>query len=189
MARPSKNQERREAYLPVLAEAFVELGYRRATTAVLASRLGIRENQLYRIWPDKKSMFIDMIDYVYQRSRKHWQQVIDNRPETQSPIEALRDYTAEHYSDDRMYRVVFAGLSETDDPDVRAALRRMYKRYHAFLVELIGSDKNDPVATMQAWLLVGAGVVCDLGIELNTLTKKERRSLVHAAAAMLGASR
>ena len=49
MPRPSKADERRRELLPLVAEAFSELGYRRATTAELAARCGVQENILYRL--------------------------------------------------------------------------------------------------------------------------------------------
>lgn len=64
MARPSQASEQRERILPVLAATFAELGYRRTTTATLAERCEVRENILYRLWADKKAMFIAVIDYV-----------------------------------------------------------------------------------------------------------------------------
>ena len=48
--------ERRAEFIPILANAFAELGYRRATTAELARRCDVQENILYRLWPDKRSM-------------------------------------------------------------------------------------------------------------------------------------
>ena len=46
MPRPNQTLEKRRELLPVIARAFAELGYRRATTAELARRCGVRENIL-----------------------------------------------------------------------------------------------------------------------------------------------
>ena len=63
MPRPSQSNEKRRQLLPVVARTFAELGYRRVTTAELAKRCNVRENILYRLWPDKKAMFVAAIDY------------------------------------------------------------------------------------------------------------------------------
>jgi AcrR family transcriptional regulator len=63
--------------LPLVARAFADLGYRRATTAALAKRCGVRENVLYRAWPDKKAMFIASIEFVWQLSMDIWQGLVE----------------------------------------------------------------------------------------------------------------
>ena len=65
MANPSKIQQRRREFTPLVAMAFIELGYRGTTTAQLARRCGVRENVLYRVWPTKKAMFLDAVEYVF----------------------------------------------------------------------------------------------------------------------------
>ena len=49
MPRPDRSPDRRRELAPVLARAFAELGYRRATTAELAERCGVQEKALYRL--------------------------------------------------------------------------------------------------------------------------------------------
>ena len=72
MPRISQIDEKRKELLPIVAQTFAELGYRRATTAELALRCEVRENILYRIWSDKKAMFIASIDYVYEQAASVW---------------------------------------------------------------------------------------------------------------------
>ena len=62
MPRPDQSAEKRNELLPIIAETFTRLGFRRTTTAELAKRCKVRENILYRLWPDKKAMFIAAID-------------------------------------------------------------------------------------------------------------------------------
>ncbi len=71
-----KGTERKPDFLPLIAETFVERGYRRTTTAQLAKCCGVRENELYRIWPNKKLMFLDSIQYVFDNSVQAWSEGI-----------------------------------------------------------------------------------------------------------------
>ena len=64
MPRPNRTAERRRELIPVIARAFTELGYRRSTTAELARRCEVQENILYRLWPDKRAMFIAAIEHM-----------------------------------------------------------------------------------------------------------------------------
>ncbi len=56
MPRPNRSEERRAEFLPTLASAFAEHGYRKTTTATLAEACGVQEPALYRLWPDKRAM-------------------------------------------------------------------------------------------------------------------------------------
>ena len=115
----------------MIAAAFAELGYRRATTAELAARCDVQENTLFRLWGDQKSD-------VPRRDRPHIHglgralataaQRRSRRPHTRGNV--CFDYEASHHGETGLYRIVFAGLSEADDPEIAAALRRMFRRYH-----------------------------------------------------------
>src|SRR5262245_55832763 len=122
MPRPDRSVERRRELAPVLARAFAELGYRRATTAELAQRCGVQEKALYRLWADKRAMFLAALDQVFAESEALWAQLSSERGQGGSTAERLLAYEAEHHGEHRLYRIVFAGLSEADDPHVREAL-------------------------------------------------------------------
>jgi AcrR family transcriptional regulator len=168
----------------VIAKAFAELGYRRATTAQLARRCGVRENILYRLWPDKKAMFIAAIDYVYQMSAAIWQKLIEEGDGSASTAERLLRYEAEHYGESGLQRIIFAGLSETDDPQIRKALRLMYDRFQRFIRRQIAAHRDGrtgcaaPDAALCAWAVVGLGNVSNIGRELGLLTEKGRKRLI-----------
>ncbi len=183
MARPSLINERRKQILPIVARTFAALGYRRTTTAELARRCEVRENILYRIWPDKKAMFVAAIEYVYQLSAETWEALLREDGSDGSPAERLLAYEAKHYGETGLYRLIYAGLSETDDPEVRAALRHMYGRYHRFIrgriVEYRGRSSNgaDREADLFAWAIVGLGSVANIGRELGLIGSRRRERL------------
>jgi AcrR family transcriptional regulator len=183
MPRPNQTAEKRAELLPTVARAFAELGYRRTTTAELAERCGVRENVLYRLWPDKKAMFIAAIEYVYELSAQTWQKLLAEGDGERSSASRLLDYESTHHGEFGLYRIVFAGLSETDDPEIRDALAGMYKRYHRFIQRQIGRHRAQTQAAMGddealvAWAVIGLGTVANIGRELGLLTNRKRRSL------------
>ncbi len=115
MPRPSQTHEKRKKLLPIVARAFAELGYRRATTAELAQRCKVRENILYRLWPHKKAMFIASIDYVYEQAAGTWRKVLSETDDNAGAAVRLLKHEGEHYGESGLHRIIFAGLSETDD--------------------------------------------------------------------------
>ncbi|MBL9150336.1 MAG: TetR/AcrR family transcriptional regulator [Phycisphaerae bacterium] len=201
MPRPSQQDDKRRELLPVVARAFADLGYRRATTAAIAERCGVQENILYRLWPDKKAMFIAAIGYVYDLSIEIWMRVLakpatptgaGRNRRTPTPAERLLAHEAEHLGEFGNHRLIFAGLNETDDPDIRAALADMYRRYHAFVRDHVlehrgqkTSAKAEAEAAMISWAIIGLGTVANIASELKLLKPAQREDLMLGAGSQL----
>jgi AcrR family transcriptional regulator len=184
MPRRNQTDEKRRELLPIVARAFAELGYRRTTTAELARRCGVQENILYRLWPDKKAMFIAVIGYVYDLSAAIWGRLLAEDGVDQTAAERLLKYEAEHHGEFGFHRIVFAGLSETDDPVVRAALADMYQRFQRFVHKQMAAHQSErrtpppPDAMLAAWAVIGLGTVANISRELGLLSDRQRRRLM-----------
>lgn len=191
MARPSQANEKRKALLPIVARAFAELGYRRATTAELARRCRVRENILYRLWPDKKAMFVASIDYVYQQAANTWQEILGDSDDNTGAALRLLKHEASHYGESGLQRIIFAGLSETDEPEIRDALRKMYGRFHRFIRDQVAAHRNGtgksvtPDETVAAWGIIGLGNLANIGRELGLLTDRGRKKMFGEAGRLL----
>lgn len=183
MPRPSNSDERRRELLPLLAAAFGELGYRRATTAQLAERCKVQEIILYRLWPDKKAMFIAALDYLFQRRMDKWQDEIDKRSADASSIKRLVEMTSHDLGEDGLYRVIFAALNETEDVDVKQALRRLYRRYHARVdSELVRYRKLSGISQPAecgdtAWALISLVSFMNISLDLELMDSQDRKRL------------
>ena len=193
MSRPNQRPEHRIKFVPVLARTFAELGYRRTTMAELAGRCGVRENILYRLWADKRAMFVAALDYVYQLSEETWDDLLARADDRASPAELILDYESTHHGEFGLYRIVFAGLSETDDPEIADAMRRLYGRFQSFVQKQVKAHrKGAGVPTsidsaVVAWAIVGLGTVVNIGRELGLLSARTRkRLLLEVGRALLG---
>ena len=181
MPRPSHADERRQRLLPIVARTFADLGYRRTTTAELAKRCKVRENILYRLWRDKKAMFVASIEFVYALSADTWQGLLAEGGDGQHPAELLLQYESEHHGESGLQRLVFAGLNETDDPAIRKALGATYRRFHRFIGEQISAYRDDhrrarqPDAALSAWAVIGLGTLASIVQELGLLQRGQRR--------------
>ena len=174
--------------LPIVAAAFAQLGYRRATTAQLADRCGVRENILYRAWPSKKTMFLAAIDHVFEVSLRRWQQLLGSADEAAADAERLLDFESVHHGEFGLYRIVFTGLSETDDPEIRTALRTMYQRFHRFIVQQLaagGSARRPADPELAAWTFVGMGTISNISRELRLFSADDRRRFFHEIGRLL----
>ncbi|MFI4859805.1 MAG: TetR/AcrR family transcriptional regulator [Phycisphaerales bacterium JB063] len=193
MARPNRSKEKRAELLPIVATAFSELGYRKATTKALAARCGVQENILYRLWADKKAMFVASIDYLFDATMQHWQAIIDEAAADGgaggTAAERLLAYDAAHRGESGFYRITFAALSETDDPDVRAALRRMYRNFTGVIESQVEGHRaadGRPVedllpGAVTAWAVLGVATAADIGRETGLLSAAKRKKLVALA--------
>lgn len=179
MPRPDRSHERRAEFLPAIAKAFAELGYRRTTTAELATRCEVQETVLYRLWPDKKAMFVAVLDHVYDTSVTAWEKLLTANDED-SAAERLLAYEATHHGEFGFYRLIFAGISDADDPDIRQALARLYTRYHEFIVRRLLEHRGDKASAgvaQAAWALIGLGTIASVGKELGLLASSHRTQL------------
>jgi AcrR family transcriptional regulator len=173
---------KRKEMIPKIAQAFASMGYRRATSAELARRCGVRENILYRLWPDKKAMFTASIDYVYEQAESGWLKVLNRAKRNQDGARLLLEYEAKHHGESGLHRIILAGISETNDPEIRSALRTMYQRFHTFIGKQLafhrGKGRTVPDIELSAWAIVGLGILADIGGELHIFTKPDRRRLL-----------
>ena len=179
MPRPSQVEHRRKELLPKIAETFSQLGYRQATTALLAARCNVRENILYRLWKDKKAMFVASLDNLFESRRKIWKKLLDDPHGTGSRVERLISCESENRGETPLHRLIFAALGETNDPDIRAAMRRMYRRYYKFLCKEIDQHRGgSQVAldtTKTALAIIGVVTATNVLIEFDLAPRRSRR--------------
>lgn len=189
MPRPDRSDERRRELAPALARAFADLGYRRATTAALAERCGVQEKALFRLWPDKRAMFLAALDRVFDESEAVWARIEREADGSQSTAERLLAYEAEHHGEHRLYRILFAGLSETDDPKIRRALAALFERFQKLIAERAAEHRGARAGglppALVAWAIVGLGTVANIGRELGVLDERSRARLLAEAGARL----
>ena len=195
MARPDLSEEKRAKFQPLIAQCFSERGYRRTTTAELAAACGVQETILYRLWPGKKEMFLAAIEYVYELSARTWQKIQD-RPAAdgeggESSAERLLKYESRHLGEFGLYRIIFAGLSEADDPDIQAALRRMFKGFHREIRSRVEEHRQRNEGGSQvdveqaAWAIVGVGLMANLSRDVKLFDEKTRQFLIAEAGRLL----
>ncbi|MEM7232736.1 MAG: TetR/AcrR family transcriptional regulator [Planctomycetota bacterium] len=191
MGRRDQSAEQRQRLLPIISEAFVELGYRRATTAELARRCDVRENILYRLWEDKKAMFIASVAYVFESSVEIWKSLGESDG---SPAELLLDYESEHHGEFGNYRLLFSALGEVHDPEIRAVVRDTYRKFFGFIREQLSehfgrADRadSDPFfsADVLAWAIIGLGTATNVASELDLMNRSDRKLLLGGVAKQL----
>jgi AcrR family transcriptional regulator len=191
MARPSNADQRRRELLPLIAKAFSELGYRRTTTAELAARCGVQENILYRLWPDKKTMFVAAIEFLFWRRMGKWKEALDDPSSEASVATRLIELTGKNLGEQGLYRIIFAALSETEDPDVKQTLHRLYRAYHERVETVVSGhrEKHESGGLSEdedtAWALLGLVAFMNIVIDLDLMSSRKRRQFFSKVAFFL----
>ncbi len=191
MARPSQALEQSKKLLPVICHVFSELGYRRTTTGELAHQCDVRENILYRLWPDKKAMFLAAIDHIFCDRAQMWSEMLADHPTPKQAVERIVKFESQRQGEFGFYRIVFAALTETDDDDIRRALVKMYKRFHQLVCNQINAGRevddqeSDLPVEMAAWGLLGLATISNIVRELKLLPSNQREQMFAAVAKLL----
>ncbi len=183
MPRPRQTDQQRKKLLLILCQVFSEKGYRRTTTAELARRCKVRENILYRLWPDKKAMFLAAIDDIFQHRAEKWNDILADHPSPKQAMERLVAYESEHQGEFGFYRIVFTALVEADDLDIRSTLISMYRRFHQLVCRQVEVSRQSgakqqalPVDTT-AWALLGLATMSNIVRELKMLSPRQREKM------------
>jgi len=172
MPRPDRSDQRRAELIPTLAAAFAQLGFAGATSAKLAEACGLAENQLYRLWPSKKAMFLAVIDHLYRMQEDYWtKQLSEGDPAT--AIARILEREGKERGSTGLHRVLFAGLSASDD-------NAMYKHFHRFISGLLKRQASVADPDLAAWALIGLGTVSNIARELDLFPMATQRKLMRS---------
>jgi hypothetical protein len=136
-------------------------------------------------------MFLAALDQVFAETETLWEHLAADRRRGESIAERLLAHEAQHHGEHRLYRIIFAGLSETDDPLVRKALAALYGRFQRLIQGHVEQHRrgrkraSDLTPALAAWAIVGLGTVANIGRELELQTASERAKLLGTAGAQL----
>jgi AcrR family transcriptional regulator len=156
-------EERRALILQNAEPLFARLGFRRTTTASIASAAGVTEPILYRHFQGKLDLFHTLLQKISLKAMQEWETMLKG---VENPMEKLVliaqsfPVIGRKFEDD--FRVMLAALTELDDPVTKKILRRHYETYAGFIADILGdlppfkASGLDPGNT--AWHLVHLAV-------------------------------
>jgi hypothetical protein len=124
-------------------------------------------------------MFLAALDHLFEKRAASWRRVLRDARSGESPVELLIEHESRNVGRGGLYRIVFAGLHEARDPDVRQALRDLYRRYHRLIADELrkGSGRPEAEADDAAWALIGLVTVLNVQRELDLVPAAVRQRL------------
>ena len=167
--------KRKTQLLDTAATVFAGMGYHGTTTAELAKAAGVSEPIIYRHFKSKKGLFIELIERTGQDTLGVWKK---NLVDLTDPAERLRKLLASNPMVEAKaqvrYRVIVQAMTETQDPEITAALQGHIHKLHAFIAQELLAAQDAGVAKaafsaeLVAWLLIhialGYGTLTSLGV-------------------------
>ena len=172
MGEPRKRlsaDERRPQILKCAVRVFARSNYRAATVADVAAEAGISEALIYKFFPSKKAIFLEILRHMSERIVSAWQ---DEQDREENALRALRNMGMEYY--DRMIkhpdelRVQFQAISEVSDQAIADQLRQDHRNYMGSIAKVLkrgmrqGTIRRDLDVTALAFLFNGAGILMNM---------------------------
>jgi TetR/AcrR family transcriptional regulator len=162
--------QRKLEILRAAAKVFARSNYRVAATAEIAVEAGVAEPTIYKYFPSKKELFIQILRRIGERILEIWKELAAaDAGDGLSTLKCIgRAYLEglRTHSDD--LKIQFQALAESDDPDIARQLRENHKAYVRFFAELIERGQNEGVVRPEAnpyatgWFLNGIGFTLTL---------------------------
>jgi AcrR family transcriptional regulator len=181
-------EERRAQILRSAVKVFSRSNYRAATTAAVAAEAGISEALIYRFFPSKKAIFLEILHHMSDRIVSMWQ-VEQDREE--NALTALHNMGTTYYS--RMIehpdelRVQFQAISEVNDEEIAKRLREDHAGYMRSIRKIIrrgirqGTIREDLDVTSVVFLFDGVGILMNM---MKLLALEDQFTAARAAALM-----
>jgi AcrR family transcriptional regulator len=134
----STAEERRDRVDAVAVEVFSERGFYATTTTEVATAAGISQSYLYKLYPDKTSLFIAALDHGSDRLAALVSRRLRSDPDAQRALGSAVDEIAADWS---LMRFLIHAVCASTEPAIREAVQRCYARQFQVIRE--GSSLDD----------------------------------------------
>jgi len=162
-------KERRKKILLCAVKVFAKSNYQATRVADIAAKAGISEAAVYKYFPSKKSIYLEILRHMSERIITFWQEEVDKE---QDPLDALRNMGRTYFT--RMIKhpnevkVQFQAISEVKDKAIADQLRQDHQSYRDFVSKVIkkgiqqGKVKKDVDVNALAWIYDSIGVMMNI---------------------------
>ncbi len=130
--------ERRKQILKCATGVFARSNFKTATTKQIAGELGISEAAVFNHFPNKKAIFLSILDYVNAQILTRWEEQISQNASAATNLRemGMTYFRAMQEHPDEL-KVQFQAVSEIDDPEIAKRLSKHHLSYVALVEKLI----------------------------------------------------
>lgn len=172
MRQPKKRlpaEKRKKQILKAAVTVFARSNYRTAKVVDIAAEVDISEAMVYKYFPTKKSIFLNILEHMSDRIITFWNEEVEKEPDA---LIALKKMGLAYYERMRKHpnelKVQFQAISEIDDKDIAKQLRQDHLKYIGFINSVLkkgvqqGIVKKNLNTEEVAFLINGGGIVLNM---------------------------
>jgi AcrR family transcriptional regulator len=153
--------ERREIVLDAAVAEFAARGLAGTSTEDVARRAGISQPYLFRLFPTKKALFIELIGRCFRRVQDTFTAAAGELTGEDALMAMAAAY--ERLLDDRTLLLLqMQAYAACEDPDIRAATRAGFKRLWELAERLTGLPFQTVVDFFAVGMLMNVAAAMDL---------------------------
>lgn len=141
----STAEERRETVLRTAIGTFAARGYFGTTTTEVAKEAGISQSYVYRLFPNKESLFVAVVERCFVQVRACLERAVAEAQgsSAQVVLDAMGDAYATLITDNDLVLIqLHAQAAAVSEPAVRQAVRQGYARVVEYVRGASGGDES-----------------------------------------------
>jgi AcrR family transcriptional regulator len=153
--------ERRELVLDAAVADFAVHGLAGTSTEDVARRAGISQPYLFRLFPTKKALFIELVERCFRRVREAFAAAAEGLTGEEAMMAMAREY--ERLLEDRTLLLLqMQAYAACGDPEIRDATRTGYRRLWEQTERLTGLPFQTVVDFFSVGMLMNVAAAMDL---------------------------
>ena len=153
--------ERREIVLDAAVAEFAAHGLAGTSTEDVARQAGISQPYLFRLFPTKKALFIELVDRCFRRVRDAFIAAAGDRTGEEA-LMAMADAYEGLLEDRTLLLLQMQAYAACDDPEIRTATRAGFKKLWELVERLTGLPFQAVVDFFAVGMLMNVAAAMDL---------------------------
>ena len=153
--------ERRELVLDAAVAEFAVHGLAGTSTEDVARKAGISQPYLFRLFPTKKALFVELVDRCFRRVRDTFIAAAGDRTGEEA-LMAMADSYELLLEDRTLLLLQMQAYAACDDPEIRAATRAGFKKLWELIERLTGLPFQTVVDFFAVGMLMNVAAAMDL---------------------------
>ena len=155
-------ERRRELVVEAARTEFAERGYEATTTEAIAKRVGVSQPYLFRLFPNKRAIFLATVDGCFDQLETLFDTVTEGLTGEEALMAMGRAYNA--LLDDRsiLRMQLHMWATACHDADVRDVARRRMARLWQQVERVSGADSTRVMQFMASGMLLNVFAAMDL---------------------------
>ncbi|HET6911039.1 MAG TPA: TetR/AcrR family transcriptional regulator [Mycobacteriales bacterium] len=134
-------EERRADVLQVAVAQFAKRGYQGTSTEDVARAAGISQPYLFKMFPTKKALFLDLIEHSFARVRQAFVEAVGGAT-GDAALDRMGECYGELLRDRNALMLQMQAYASCDDPEIGDITRREFGKLWREVAELSGVDEE-----------------------------------------------